>query len=112
METICNKLSMNLNTSIQRKREDKYTLGDLWPGIKKHFKKTELKLITEDIDKLLHIRNLLGAHYNEWSISLSNYEVLSFANNILNFYKKVYCEKCQSWLNRNNNCNCKILELK
>jgi len=112
LETICNKLSMNLNTSIQRKREDKYTLGDLWPGIKKHFKKTELKLITEDIDKLLHIRNLLGAHYNEWSISLSNYEVLSFANNILNFYKKVYCEKCQSWLNRNNNCNCKILELK
>lgn len=109
LETICNKLSMNLNTSIQRKFEDKYTIGDLWPGIKKHFKKTELNILTDEIDKLLHIRNLLGAHYNEWSISLSNYEVNSFAENILLFYHKVFCKKCQSWLNRNNNCNCKNL---
>ena len=112
LETICNKLSMNLNTSIQRKFEDKYTIGDLWPGIKKHFKKTELNIVTDEIDKLLHIRNLLGAHYNEWSISLSNYEVNSFAENILSFYSKVFCEKCQSWLNRSNNCNCKNLIIK
>ncbi len=112
LETICNKLSMNLNTSIQRKFEDKYTLGDLWPGIKKHFKKSELNKTTEEIDKLLHIRNLLGAHYNEWSISLSNYEVNSFAENILSLYCKVFCEKCQSWLNRNKTCNCKSLIIK
>ncbi|GAK97213.1 hypothetical protein JCM19294_1259 [Nonlabens tegetincola] len=112
LETICNKLSMNLNTSIQRKIEDKYTMGDLWPGIKKHFKKTELRELTEEIDKLLHIRNLLGAHYNEWSISLSTHEVLSFAKNILEFYEKTFCPNCQSWLRRNNFCECKRLELK
>ncbi|SDL36217.1 AAA domain-containing protein [Salinimicrobium catena] len=111
LETICHKLSMSLNTSIQRKYEDKYTIGDLWPGIKKFFKKTELRELTQEIDKYLHIRNLLGAHYNEWAVSLSSHEVLSFSSNVLNFYNKIFCQKCRTWINGKKTCACGSLSL-
>lgn len=110
-ESICQNLSMILNTSIHRKYADRYTIGDLWPGIKKHFKNTSLLELTNEIDKVLHIRNLLGAHYNEWAISLSNSEIYGFAENVNNFFFQVYCNNCQSWISRLNMCNCKQIRI-
>ena len=89
-EYLCNQLTINLNLSIQRKFEDKYTIGDLWPGVLKHFKKSRISDVVVDIDKLLHIRNLLGAHYNEWAISLSNQDVYNFANLVNELYDKTF----------------------
>jgi hypothetical protein len=111
LEYLCNILSMNLNLSIQRKIGDKYTIGDLWPSILKHFKKTNLEKEVIEIDKLLHIRNLLGAHYNEWAISLSNMEINNFASLVNDFYNRVFCEKCENWINKENICSCKNLSL-
>ena len=111
LEFICNILSMKLNISIQRKIEDKYTIGDLWPGILKHFKKSRLNHNVLEIDKLLHIRNLFGAHYNEWAISLSNTEVNKFASLVNDFYISTFCEKCENWITKDNNCSCKNLNI-
>lgn len=111
LESICQNLSMALNTSIQRKQGDRYTIGDLWPGIKKYFKKTNLVELTNEIDKVLYIRNLIGAHYNEWAISLSNYEINSFAENVNNFFFHVYCNNCQSWIGKSNMCRCKKIRV-
>jgi hypothetical protein len=111
LEFICNILSMKLNISIQRKIEDKYTIGDLWPGILKHFKKSKLNQNVLEIDKLLHIRNLFGAHYNEWAISLSNTEVNKFASLVNDFYISTFCEKCENWITKDNNCSCKNLNI-
>jgi hypothetical protein len=102
---------MKLNISIQRKIEDKYTIGDLWPGILKHFKKSKLNQNVLEIDKLLHIRNLFGAHYNEWAISLSNTEVNKFASLVNDFYISTFCEKCENWITKDNNCSCKNLNI-
>lgn len=110
-ESICQNLSVALNTSIQRKQGDRYTIGDLWPGIKKHFKRTNLIDITNKIDKVLYIRNLIGAHYNEWATSLSNSEINGFAENVNNFLFQVYCNNCQSWINKSNTCNCSNLKV-
>jgi recombinational DNA repair ATPase RecF len=106
LETICQKLSMSLNISIQRRLDDKYTIGDLWPGIKKYFKSSELLQEINEIDKYLFIRNLIGAHYNEWALSISNQEVVNFANFINDLYKKTYCTKCQNWLQMKGSCPC------
>lgn len=110
-EKICQNLSIELGTSIQRKKNDQYTIGDLWPGIIKYFKKSDLNNITIEIDKLLHIRNLLGAHYNEWAISLSNEEVLRFANCVNQFYLKTFCEDCHNWINKSDRCICGKLKM-
>jgi hypothetical protein len=111
LEYLCNVLSMYLNLSIQRKIGDKYTIGDLWPSILKHFKKTNLEKEVIEIDKLLHIRNLLGAHYNEWAISLSNMEINNFSSLVNDFYNRVFCEKCENWINKENICSCKNLSI-
>lgn len=111
LEFLCHKLSMNLNTSIQRRPDDKYTIGDLWPGIMKFFKKTELANLTDSINKLIHIRNLLGAHYNEWAQSLSDFEVQEFASLLLKFYDKIFCQSCHTFISNNKSCQCNKLEI-
>ena len=72
LEKICQNLSIELRIDIKRVRDDKYTIGDLWPGIRKQLKKSkELETLVESINNSLYIRNLLACHYNEWAIALS-----------------------------------------
>jgi hypothetical protein len=40
LEAICNRLSWTIPVSVPRRRDDKYTLGDLWPPLLKVLKKT------------------------------------------------------------------------
>lgn len=98
LEQICDGISKNLNTTIQRRKDDKYTLGDLWPGIVKDFKKTSLREQVEAVEKWLHLRNLIGAHYNEWALSLSLEESKSFGHSVTGLLDLVKCKKCSSWL--------------
>lgn len=111
LEYMSNIQSMNLNISIQRKKDDKYTIGDLWPGLLKHFKRTTLSEQAVKIDKLLHIRNLLGAHYNEWAIALSNTEIINFATLVNDFYLNTFCQVCESWVGKENICFCKNIDI-
>jgi hypothetical protein len=101
LEEICDGLSKSLNTSLQRKKEDKYTLGDLFPGIVKLLKKTTLNKNIETIQKWLHLRNLIGAHYNEWALSLSFDEAKSFGLSVLSLHELVKCKNCSSWIINN-----------
>ena len=116
LEKLCQKLSVSLMVSIQRRFEDKYTIGDLWPGIKKILLKTTLKELVNEIDNLLFVRNLLGCHYNEWAETLSDTEVTSFATAIESLYEKTFCEKCINWVSDSSNkdiiaeCACRNLQ--
>jgi hypothetical protein len=98
LEKICNHLSYTLPISVLRKKEDKYTLGDLFPGVYKKLKRTELAECLETIERLSFLRNLFGAHYNEWALSLSNAEIFQYADSINTFYENVFCESCLSWV--------------
>ena len=80
-------------------------------GVLKHFKKSKILNIVVEIDKLLHIRNLLGAHYNEWAISLSNQDVNNFANLVDQLYDKTFCNNCHNYITRDNVCFCNNLNL-
>ena len=108
LEKICQNLSIDLAISIHRRRDDKYTIGDLWPGLFKIMKASpEFKVIVEGIDESLYIRNLLGSHYNEWATSLSDQEIREFAFNVQKLYDYTFCKKCLSWIsitNKTNSC--------
>ena len=116
LEKICQELSVSLNCSIERKREDKYTIGDLWPSIKKSLKRTNIFSLIEKIDKSLCIRNLLGCHYNKWAESFSDEEVREFASNIQELYEKTFCPKCNTWIEKSRSkdikyeCKCRNIQ--
>lgn len=116
LEIICNELSFRLPISVKRKYEDKYTLGDMWPGIFKILKKTNLKNEVESVETFIHLRNLIGAHYNSWAYSLSSSEAYDFGYSAINLYRKVYCKSCHTWIKNINNerlfqCRCKKLTI-
>lgn len=116
LENICQKLSVSLGISIQRKQNDKYTIGDLWPGVMKVFKGTNIYQLAEQINNELLIRNLLGCHANSWALSMSDSEVLLFAQHLLKFYEAVFCKKCNTWVTNLTSsgtviCECKCRNL-
>ena len=84
---------MSLKCRIERKEGDRYTIGDLWPSLRKALKKTPLEKIIAEIDKSLCIRNLLGSHYNKWAESFSDEEVIGFATAVQELYEKKLCGK-------------------
>lgn len=116
LEQLADTLSAGLGTSVVRKRDDRYTIGDLWPGVSKNLKKTLLKERSEAVDRWLHLRNLLGAHYNEWAISLSLEESKSFAQAVSDLHDAVRCCHCESWISSHPgfdfiSCKCGKLQL-
>lgn len=114
LERICQKLSIHLSIALHRKADDKYTLGELWPGIYKILKKTSLKDCVESLNQLLFIRNFIGCHYNEWAESLSDKEIREFALCVQKLYEDVFCVECCSWVtkfDKNYMCNCNKISL-
>jgi hypothetical protein len=98
LEAMCDRMSVQLEVSVIRRREDKYTLGDLWPGVSKKLKKSTAKDAAGDVDRWIHLRNLVGAHFNEWAQSLTVTEAEQFAIATLALYRSVKCPTCKTWL--------------
>ena len=100
LEKICNYLSFALPVSVTRRKGDKYTLGDLWPPVHAKLLKTGAKPIAEEVYRWLHLRNLVGAHYNDWAYSLSLQEAQLFGESIINLLHQVCCDKCYRWIEK------------
>ena len=118
LEKICQKLSVSLPISVKRTPDDKYTIGELWPGIYKIMKSAVgLNELLSEVDRELMVRNMMGCHANEWAESMSDEEVKSFANNVLALFEKVYCPTCHTWLTTKTcmgkliaECKCRTLQ--
>jgi len=98
LEAVCDRLSWTLPISVIRRKEDRYTLSDLWGGVYKVLRKTNIGHEADEVDRWLHLRNLVGAHYNEWATSLSSQEAHFFGEAVLNLYWKIKCSKCFNWI--------------
>ncbi len=105
LEHISDELSKSIQTSVQRKKDDRYTLGDLWPGISKTLKKTVLMESINEVEKWLHLRNLIGAHFNEWATALSVEEAKLFANSVINLLNSTKCKNCSKWISNHSDLN-------
>ncbi|MFB8040613.1 AAA family ATPase [Streptomyces hydrogenans] len=110
LEQICDRLSWTIPISVKRKREDAYTLADMWPGIKKELKNTNCAEIVTQVDRWSHLRNAVGAHYNEWAESVTWTEAEAFGKAVLAFYSQAHCASCGQWVersgSRNYSCRC------
>ena len=115
LEAVCQRMSWVLGTSVTRRKEDKYTLGDLWPGVAKKLRKTNLATYAEEVDKWIHLRNLVGAHYNEWAHTLSLNDAESFCAAVCALYRGVFCKSCFTWVEEmasdNYRCRCEQLQV-
>ncbi len=98
LEYMCEKLSCILSTNIKRRAGDRYTIGDLWPGIYKELKKSQGKETFGELNDLLYLRNMVGSHYNEWSLSLSRTEANDFAKVVLDAYYLVCSKDSGKWI--------------
>ena len=109
LEKICQKLSVTLSVSVKRMPDDKYTIGDLWPGIYKMLNASmNMQDLLGELDRELMVRNMMGCHANEWSQSMSDEEVRSFAENVQLLYGRVYCNDCNTWIT-SRTCSGKII---
>lgn len=120
MEFICQKLSTTLPISVKRTPDDKYTIGDLWPGIIAVFKGVpEMKSFLDELNREVMARNMIGCHANEWALGMSDNEVLSFAKRVQYFYERSYCSECNTWITTRTcsgklvaECRCRRLQYK
>ncbi|MGI5191676.1 hypothetical protein ACQEVI_26285 [Promicromonospora sp. CA-289599] len=111
LEQICQELSWRLEISIHRKEGDRYTLGDLWPGVEKVLRKTSLQDAVKAVHLRLVIRNLLGAHFNEWAEAIPWSDVEQLAQAALVIYDGTHCVTCATWARLSEPCKCGALSL-
>lgn len=99
LEAICDALSVSIPTSIVRRAGDRYTLGDLWPGVSKALRRSSSVLsVVQRLDGLISLRNISGAHYNEWAMSLPLSDAESLASAVAELYREARCVKCGEWV--------------
>ncbi|MFF5879034.1 AAA family ATPase [Streptomyces californicus] len=100
LEQMCDRMSWVIPVSVKRKRGDAYTLADTWPGTMKELKRTSCLDDVTSVDRWIHLRNLAGAHYNEWAEGLSWDEAESFGYSVLDLYSHLRCRKCSQWVTK------------
>ena len=103
LEELCETLSINLGCKIARRPGDRYTLGDLWPGVASSLRKhgsSPLQGAAEEVSKFVDLRNIAGAHYNEWAGSLADEEALEFARATLALWDASRCPSCGAFLSK------------
>jgi energy-coupling factor transporter ATP-binding protein EcfA2 len=112
LEQASDQLSWRLGTSIKRAQADKYTLGALWPGVAKELRRGGLSKVVDRIDRSYVLRNLAGAHFNEWAGTLSREEAENFGEAVLELVKSTWCSTCNEWISRQGataRCHCGAL---
>ena len=98
LEEIADRLSWTLGCGVTRRRGDRYTLGDLWPGVAKALRRTDAAETAAAVEGSLVLRNLIGAHFNEWARSISTAEAARFGAATMSLLDRTHCKKCGQWL--------------
>lgn len=115
LEQICDVLSWTIPISVQRKYGDRYTLDDLWPGVASALRNTAASECVTRVQGLRHLRNLVGAHHNEWAQTVTWSEVQRFAEGVLELFDHAWCKGCKAWVShldrKTLQCHCGATQL-
>jgi hypothetical protein len=111
LETMCDRLSWTLPVTVTRTRGDRYTLGELWNSVTSKAKNSpELGMLLGEIDRIVSLRNQLGAHYNEIAESIADAEADRFGDLVLDLWDRVYCSLCSDYVSKEKSktytCRC------
>lgn len=82
-----------------------YTIDPLWKGFRARAKENQgfwktADSTIESVEALRHLRNWVGAHWNEWAQQLSETEADAFTNSVLKLRALVYCADCDQFASR------------
>jgi hypothetical protein len=105
LEEICNQLTWRIQLPVIRNRDDRYTLGDLWPPVYLRLQDSPADSAIRRVGAQRGLRNLT-AHASPISLNLSSAEASSFANAVLELYGHVRCAQCRSWIKGSNHPSC------
>ncbi len=115
LEEICQELSWRVGTSVTRREGDRYSIGDMWPGLGKLLRSLGLTSIVDGLNQRLEIRNLLGGHFNDFADSIPWSDTQALAEDVLALYEAVRCEQCDSWVRKidakSYACTCALVGL-
>ena len=98
LEEISNVMSWTLGTSVKRRKDDRYSLGDLWPPVKKVLVRTDAADTATEVDLYQHLRNKAGAHSNPWAKTASLTESRRFGEGVRELLGFVWCSACGRWV--------------
>ncbi|GAA1434380.1 hypothetical protein GCM10009616_28640 [Microlunatus lacustris] len=115
LERTCDRLSWTLPVSLKRTPSDRYTLQPLWDTTSKVLRRTNAAQAVLEVERWLHLRNLLGAHYNDFAKSLADSDADAFARAVLELWEAVWCRNCRTWISGNESagwrCKCGTVEV-
>jgi recombinational DNA repair ATPase RecF len=109
LEELADELSISMRTSVRRTPGDRYTLEDLWPKVRETLASCKasdtLPTVTQKVDANYILRNMYGAHYNEWAQSVSQAEAREFAELVVELWDETHCGECSKPLTLVSNSN-------
>lgn len=97
LEALLDYLAQKYECPVPRKRENRFTLGELLPAINGKLRaalvvvhldggieagRTNLKSLFDGIDRIVQVRNAAGAHFNEIAHHLPEADALTFARHV------------------------------
>jgi len=100
LENLLGEMRFEMGLAVEARRDERYTLGDIWPAFKKRVRKRFKGLsslcggLIADIDRLWFTRNWAGAHYNQWAKELSIKDARELANAVLALFDHLRCPQC------------------
>lgn len=106
LEKICHYLSYNIKISVVRKKDDRYTIGDIWPGLFKELKKTNLNDIVLVLNDFLLYRNVFAVHFNEWTLNTPRNDIINFAQSVQQLFDSTFCTDCGRWIEKSMTTDC------
>lgn len=101
LQNLCDRLAVAVPFSLR----GLYTLDPLWMSFLPRAKKNRefYAAAGQELDKieeLRGLRNLAGAHYNQWANYLTANESKELADAIVKLRENVYCSKCNAFIKR------------
>lgn len=103
LENMLQELRYSLRLAVEARRDDRYTIGDLWPGFMSTCRKKlkglwgVIEAICTPLGETVVIRNW-ETHSNEWAKELSRAEAMQFIDGVMLLYPKVFCQKCATFV--------------
>lgn len=131
LESLLDHLTFSYQCKLPRRSHSPYTISDLFGGLTKKLtnalkveevipgsknKEILLKPILDNLESKSWIRNVVGAHYNEIGMELTDKEVKEFGETVVKFADIMICEECFEIPNRDKSgsyfeCKCKVKRL-
>ena len=103
LESMLQELRYSLRLAVEAKRDDRYTIGDLWPKFMSSCSKRlkglwgEIEPLCTSLNDTVVIRNW-ETHASEWAKELSRNEAMQFVEGVLTLYPKIFCQKCSTFV--------------